>query len=254
MAVDTEELTVGQVGKFGRIWNGEKWVQPPKTSKAVGKPKATPVEGEVLRTSDDYLSELAEFASLLGQAGQKKMERREVLDKLGDLLGKLDPSEYQSVLEHPVTGKLIEQVVEAKVSSGSNAPGSDLGAAIGKIPWTWRDIVHMPRVVFTPMESVPVSYNGLTWFMVAELTQEIPSCFVDVYIESRRLRRQAVETVEYLTHKRNHLTDPGAIPMTLKTRGLFTGGEMRTSGGLQLQVPDGDRPGMDSVGEGEGEE
>ncbi len=250
MAVATEELKVGQVGKFGRVWNGEKWVAPPKSpSKAVGKPKAAPVEGEVLRTDEQLLGELAEFAALLGNAGKQKMERKEVLDKLGDLLGKLDPSEYQAVLEHPVTGKLIEQVVEAKIASGSNAPGADLGAAIGKIPWTWRDILHMPRIIFTPMESVPITYNGLTWYFVSELTQEIPSCFVDVYLESRRLRSLARETVEYLTHKRSQLSDPGAIPMTLKTRGLFTGGEMRVSGGLALAVPDDDRPGMDSAGE-----
>lgn len=225
---------------------------------AVADPPSTPaLEGDVLDAPDDVFQQLVQLAQAAGGVAKKQQERGAILDQVADLLNKLDPQAYGEVLAHPAVEKLTSEVLKAKEQDGDVLPGSSLGQAIGKKPWTWRDLAEdkMEWVTYTPRRTVPVTYNGLTTYFQEDVTVRVPKCFVDIEEESRRNSRLAREHQEYMFRKRDSLSDPGLLAGGSmagpgKVRGMFSGG---LAGGTWQEVPDHDRPGID-VGEGEGGE
>lgn len=242
---------------------GRRGAQRRHGSTAVADPPAPPAEeGEVLDSPDDVFQQLVQLAQAAGGVAKKKQERAVVLDQVAELLNKLDPTAYGEILSHPAVAKLTDQVIAAKVQDGQLAPGSSLGQAIGKKPWTWRDLAEdkMDWVEYTPRRTVPVTYNGLTYYFQEDVTVRCPKCFVDIEEESRRNMRLGREHLEYMFRKRDSLSDPGLLAGGSmagpgKVRGMFSGGLTGPTG--FDEVPSADRPGYEQigeVGEGEGEE
>ncbi len=252
-----EQPTEGQVGPFGRVWHDGKWTQPARKAKATA-PVQEALEGDVLDAPDDVFQQLVQLAQAAGGVAKKKQERGAILDQVADLLNKLDPQAYSELLEHPAVAKLTEQVVQAKVANNDVPPGADLGPAIGKKPWTARDLApdRMDQATWTPRMSCPITYNGITLYVQEDVEITTPKCFKDIHDESRLRMRHAKEHIDYIMRKRDSVSDPTMLTDgSMRVRGRFSGGDARVSKGLDIEVPDTDRPGMDmAADEGEGGE
>jgi hypothetical protein len=221
-------------------------------------PAEASVEATVLDPPDDVFQQLVQLAQAAGGMAKKKQDRTVILDQVASLLNKLDPAAYAEILAHPAVEKLTGEVLRVKEQDGEVLPGSSLGQAIGKKPWTWRDLAEdkMEWVTYTPRRTVPVTYNGLTYYFHEDLTVRVPKCFVDIEEESRRNNRLAKEHQDYMFRKRDSVSDPGLLAGGSmsgpgKVRGMFSGGLVS---GSWHEVPDHDRPGIDAGAEGEGEE
>ena len=229
---------------------------------AVADPPGPPPGGvAVLDSPDETLQQLAEFAGLLSDSYAKRKATSQTLDKVAELLNNLDPVAHAELLSHPVVEKLTGEVIKAKEQSGELMPGSSLGQAIGKKPWTWRDLAEdkMEWATYTPRRTVPVTYNGLTYYFQEDVTVRCPKCFVDIEEESRRNTRLGKEHLDYMFRKRDTISDPGLLAGGSmagpgKVRGMFSGGSTGATG-LDLVIPEADRPGFEAIGEvGEGTE
>jgi len=215
-----------------------------------------PAEGAVLDSQDEVFKQLAEFAAVMGDAAKKKADTRKVMDQVANLLNSLDPAAYGDVLAHPVVEKLTGAVMAAKAQDKSLQAGSDLGQAIGKKPYTWDDVQEdvMEWVESTPRRSVPVTWNGLTYYFQEDLTVRCPKCFVDIEEESRRNSRLAREHINFMFRKTGDVSDRTILADgTGRVRGMFTGGNASVGKGLDIEVPDADRPGIDAAAD-EGDE
>lgn len=211
-------------------------------------------EPEVLDSQDEVFKQLAEFASLMGDAAKKKADTKKLLDQVANILNGLDPAAYPDVLANPVIEKLTGMVMQAKAQDKSMAAGSDLGQAIGKKPYTWDDVQPdvMEWVEYTPRRSVPVTWNGLTYYFQEDHTVRCPKCFVDIEEESRRNGRLGREHINFMFRKSNDVSDRTVLADgTGRIRGMFTGGEGGTRTGLDVEVRDQDRPGLNVEEEGE---
>ena len=207
----------------------------------------------VLDSQDDVIRQLAEFSGLMSDALAKKRDTKDVLDKVGTLLNSLDPVAYTDVLAHPVVEKLTGLVVQAKAQDKTLQAGSDLGQAIGKKPYTLDDIQpdKMDWVEYTPRRSVPVTWNGITYYFQEDVTVYCPKCFVDIEEESRRNNRLAREHINFMFRKADDVSDRTILSDgTGRIRGMHTGGSSSVGKGLDIEVPDADRPGIDMEEEG----
>jgi len=93
--------------------------------------------------------------------------------------------------------QLISEAVEeaAEEAAGPKLPGQieDAGELVArKVHWTMHDAERLyPPVAFTPEETIPVTFNGLTIQLRADQPITVPSCFKGIYDEHRRLVRQS---------------------------------------------------------------
>lgn len=246
----TEFPPAGTRGPYGRISDGTKWVNAPKKAVAVAKPPA--VEGEVLESQDEVLKQLAEFASLMGDAVKKKSDTKKVLDQVAELLNGLDPSAYGEVLSHPIVEKLAGVITEAKAKDPGIRPGEDLGPAIGKKPYTMGDFRRDPAikwVEYTPRHTVPVTLNGVLFQLYEDQTVLIPEEVRNIAEASRLAPRLAKEHIDYMFRKRDSVSDPTILSDgSRRVRGRYSGGLAGVGTGLALDVPEADRPGFADIG------
>lgn len=262
MATETierpEAKSDGEAGSYGRVWYQGKQVRRDTYLRATGQALPDPDEPATAvapaEDADDVFQQLVQLAQAAGGVAKKKQERGKILDQVADLLNKLDPEAYGELLEHPAVAKLTDQVVQAKSANPDVPPGADLGPAIGKKPWTVRDLApdRMDQVTWTPRMSVPITYNGITLYVQEDVEITTPKCFKDIHDESRARLRDAKEHIDFIMRKRDSVSNPNILTQgSMRVRGRFSGGDARVSKGLDIEVPDSDRPGM---GEGGGDE
>ena len=60
-----------------------------------------------------------------------------------------------------------------------------------KEPWNLADIEKaFPQITFTPEETIPVTFQGHTWYLQTDNTVTVPSVIKGIYDEHRRLNRR----------------------------------------------------------------
>ncbi|HXF02802.1 MAG TPA: hypothetical protein VN601_07410 [Arthrobacter sp.] len=252
-----QEHADGSLATFGRVWYQGKQVRKDTYLKATGQAIPEAEDAGAAESPDEVFQQLVQLAQAAGGMAKKKQERSAILDQVADLLNKLDPEAYGEILEHPAVAKLTDQIVQQKTGDRTVPPGTDLGPAIGKKPWTARDLSedHMDWVVWTPRLSCPITYNGVTLYVQEDVEIRSPKCFKDIHDEARRITRMGKEHIDFIMRKRDSVSDPNILADgSRRVRGRFTGGDARVGKGLDIEVPDSDRPGIGEAGEGEGGE
>lgn len=77
-----------------------------------------------------------------------------------------------------------------------------------KTPWTLKDIEDVfPVCEFTPDDTVKVTWNGVMLQFITGVSQLMPTCFRDQYLETKR-RTRAIKPIMVSTGKIN--IEPGA--------------------------------------------
>jgi hypothetical protein len=85
--------------------------------------------------------------------------------------------------------ELLQSVVEQKeAESGERVPGGTIRGS--KIPWTRGDVERrFPKVTFVPEESIPVTFNGITYQLREGEDNTVPSCIKVIYDDHRKRER-----------------------------------------------------------------
>lgn len=85
--------------------------------------------------------------------------------------------------------ELLETVVEQKeAESGERKPGVTIRGS--KVPWTRGDVERaFPKVTFVPEESLPVTFNGITYRLTEGEDNTVPSCIKVIYDDHRKRER-----------------------------------------------------------------
>ena len=86
--------------------------------------------------------------------------------------------------------ELIDSVVkEQEEIQATRIPGRVVRGT--KTPWTRGDVDRaFPPVTFTPEETIPVTYNGVRYLLIADVECCVPSCIKDIYDNHRKAVRR----------------------------------------------------------------
>ncbi len=104
---------------------------------------------------------------------RKERTKRRVLK---DLHRARDPEVAQAVIEE------IKEEIEQKVAEKKEGRVPGRIVAGSKTIYTYRDLCDMfPIVSFTPMETVPLSYQGVKVIAYAGIEMHVPQCFKEIY-------------------------------------------------------------------------
>ena len=81
-----------------------------------------------------------------------------------------------------------------KIEAPNKSPGSHIfdnrGRKIGKQPWTMGEIEKVFSLIeYTPDETVPVTWNGVSIQCFAGVSQLMPTCFKDIMEDRKRRMR-----------------------------------------------------------------
>lgn len=250
-------------------------------AKAAAPPPTPAIEGEHLPSQDNVLAEFADFARILSDAGAKAKQRDGAIDGIEKLLGGLTPGDYPSLAEHPVVERFMALIGQQRERKGERKPGTVEGEGLAQqdVPWRMEDVLKRATdpthpdyetfklVEWPGRETKYLGWNGLSIWVFEDLPMMIPKVFMDVYNESRKQSAAAKQHAEFIFAKRGLtggsgpdgvaadptiMAGPGGVQSRM-LRGQFSGGEFSPGKGLEVEVPDGDRPGFDAEGAEEGE-
>ena len=93
---------------------------------------------------------------------------------------------------------LDELLEEVKVKVDSEVKGRVPGLTHGssKTTYTYQDLVAMfPIASFTPEETVPLTFQGITVQAFGGIEMHVPSCFKTIYDQHRKELRRIKETL-----------------------------------------------------------
>ncbi len=114
----------------------------------------------------------------------------------------LDPQETKVLLNEII--EEVEQKIEEKPKG--RVPGLTIGSS--KTPYTYKDLDGMfPAVTFTPEETIPLTYQGVSVQALSGWEMCVPECFKRVYDNHRREKRQFSKTL-----KEANMEDLGVLP------------------------------------------
>jgi len=143
--------------------------------------------GEVELTGD--------YAGLLValRQAQQKRSSKEALAVITEAFGKLDDASLAEIANTPIVKNIIAKVStigEDRLPPGAYIRDKD-DRVVGRVPWTERDILDAyPMVTFTPIETIPVTFQGHTIQFYAMQEIKCPSIFVDIYKQHLEATRE----------------------------------------------------------------
>lgn len=181
----------------------------------------------------------------LGQAlmnaaseGATAEEQAKALATLREVLPKLDFKKFPALRDDPTIEAFLEQLSEERANAADVPPGTviDRGKPTERIKdWTEQDLKKsgMPIVTFTPMETIPIIWNGLRCQLIAGEEITTFKCFKDVYDEHVFETRFADAHKAWLFQQRANLPHPDmANPDAIRARATGSGGTMAIGAGL----------------------
>lgn len=99
--------------------------------------------------------------------------------------------------------ELVDAVAKEKVAESTpHIPGAK--TSFGKVPWTRTAFeAKFSKITFTPEETIPITWNGLRYQLIADMETSVPFPIKQIYDEWRKNQR--------IGHKSVTLTDGTVI-------------------------------------------
>ena len=106
------------------------------------------------------------------------------------------PEEAKEVLAE-ITAEVEQRIL---THSEGRVPGQEVHGH--KVAYNYQDLVKMfPIATFTPEETLPLTYQGVTVAALSGIEMHVPQCFKNIYDNHRRMQREV-----------HRLPDRGYIP------------------------------------------
>lgn len=222
--------------------------------------QSAPLDGELLQSEDSVAAQLKRLALALAGAADDQIESNKALGEIEDLLGTLRPKDFPALAASPQVQAFVEMLGATVADRNPSLPPGTIinqgTLAAQKIPWTHQHVLamvrsgEMPMVRFTPTATVELGWNNLVVVARADEEVELPKCFYDVYMESRRLIKAGRQHADVL-FKRANSVDPDVADVlgqgTARVRAMHQGDKSGYMPGAGFFTP-----GLDE-GEAEGD-
>jgi len=161
---------------------------------------------ETQAPQDDIGETLKQAAELFAKAATDVENRDKVLKEVEKTLSKIKLTDAPTLAESPIVQAFVKAMGLGDLAPGqTRAPGT---LAERSREWTMADVATMPRKTFTPMESLPLTWNGLTVYVLAGEEYSLPEPFYNVWREHVYATRQAQLNEHYMLGQSNRPPDP----------------------------------------------
>ena len=225
---------------------------------------------------------LARLAAALTESGQTRKEKNQRLDDVAAVIGRLSAADYPDLAKNPVVQQFLELMGERTAELHPDDPPGTIynRGQLGerKKIWQWGDLPKygfrdptcrekgsdcpncgghatcVETVMITPNEARPITWNGLSIQIAADVEQWIPRPHYEVYRETIRARETARQHADYMFRKRDNITgnaDPsviGAGSVMMRGRGDGHTGYRPGAGGFNPFEPEGAAAGGEGGG------
>lgn len=200
---------------------------------------------------------IADLMASLQQIQSKKVSESKALDDLASILDRIDPIKNPEVFDTPAIEAFLEKIGEARAKKDRRnlPPGAIRGDGNPNSPtaqdvqWKLADVNRREDgtkelITWAPAETTLVIYNGVQCQCIADVEMTTEKAFYDVYMEHRRLTREAEQRKAYMfgrttTPPPNEGTDGGGSVAAARVR-AFTGMGGEGGGGRILVGYPGD--------------
>lgn len=190
---------------------------------------------ELDQDDDDVLAQLA---TTILKARDKKQKQSKVLEELGAILDQIDPTDHPELADNDVVQSFVEKIGAARLKKAEKEglpPGSIIGTGIAQqsVPWKLDDVNRRADgskelVTWTPNETIPIFYNGVMCQAIADVEMTTEKAFKDIYDERRKLLREADVRKQWMfgkTNQRPPESDEAAVSMARVRAFMGMGGE-----------------------------
>ena len=138
---------------------------------------------------DDIGETLKQAAELFAKAATDVENRDKVLKEVEKTLGKIKLTDAPALAESPVVQAFIKAMGLGDLKPGQTRAAGTL--AERSRDWGWQDLKEFPSKTFTPMENLPLTWNGLTVYVQAGEEVTVPEPFWSVWRHHVYAMRQA---------------------------------------------------------------
>jgi hypothetical protein len=151
---------------------------------------------------DDEATLLAQLGAELQAVASDKLARTAKLKQIEQVLGGMSVKDYAELAESPIIQNFAKMFGADDLAPGQVKNRGTLAERTRD--WTMHDVNElikkgeMPLVRFTPNESLPLTWNGLQIYVIANEECEVPRCFYDIYKEHVQAVKQAQINERYL--------------------------------------------------------
>ncbi len=179
---------------------------------------------------EDKASLLARLGAELAAVASDDAKATAKLNEIERVLKGLKVEDFPKLAESEIVQTF------ARLIGGNLAPGETKNKgtlAETSREWTMRDLAQFPTKTFTPNETLPLTWNGLTCYVFADQECTVPEPFYSVYMEHRKWQREGERHKRYMFDKNAPPPDPSLIDDgSARVRAYTQLGEGRYTHGL----------------------
>ena len=149
--------------------------------------------------TDESTALLEQAAQLLGKAASDRKNRDQALKEVEGVLSKLKMVDFPELAESPIVAAFVKAMGMGDLKPGEVKNKGTL--AEREREWNYKDLQdpgQFKQVTFTPAETVPITWNGLSFQLVADEEITVPEPIWNVYREHREALKQAGINERYL--------------------------------------------------------
>ncbi len=170
------------------------------------------LSGEAADTESDNATKLLKKAAeSLTRAANDRENRATILKEVEAILGKLRIVDFPELADSPVVQAFLKTMGINDLRPGEVKARGTL--AEREREWSWGDI--QAKVLskefklhkFTPNESLPLTFQGITLYIRANEECEIPDCFYDIYKDHMKAVKNAAIHERYMLGQSDELPD-----------------------------------------------
>lgn len=155
---------------------------------------------------DEIAEQLAKAAALMQKAATERVDRGTVLKELESVLSKIPITALPEMEESPIVQAFVKAMGVGDLNPGEVKNRNT--AAERSRDWSINDLGQFKQVQFTPNENLPLTWNGITAHVQADMEVVLPEPFYNIYRDYKKAKRQAGIADAYRMGVSDVLPDP----------------------------------------------
>lgn len=157
---------------------------------------------------DAVLQQAGEIAAEISRlANTDKAKARRKVRELEKLLAGVTIEQAAELAESPTIQKFARLIAPPNMQPGETRNAGTL-AEVSQ-DWTWKDVYErFPMKQLMPMETLTITWNGLSWRIIAGEPCSLPEPFYDEYMHHVYAQRQAERHIRFMLDKNAPPPDP----------------------------------------------
>ncbi len=164
------------------------------------------VEAEFTEAPDETAELLRQAAAQMSQAASDRENRSAILKDVESTLSRLKLADVPELAESPIVQAFLKAMGVDDLKPGEIR---NRGSIVERArDWTVRDMDQFPTKTFEPRETVPITFNGITYQLVDGQEVTVPEPIFTIYREHRRALEQAEIHEAYLQGYSDRMPDP----------------------------------------------